>query len=72
MVTKLLAIYRKTDLQVRLKLVSMIGLKGTSDNIISIGTFQPRTQTTFSAVLFLYPKRYFLYTFKLDFPETFG
>lgn len=31
MVTKLLAIYRKTDLQVRLKLVSMIGLKGTSD-----------------------------------------
>ena len=36
---------------------------------ISIGTFQPRTQTTFSAVLFLYPKRYFLYTFKLDFQK---
>lgn len=39
---------------------------------ISIGTFRPGIQTTFSAVLFIYPKRYFLYTFKLDFPETFG
>ena len=70
MVTKLLAIYRKTDLQVRLKLVSMIGLKGTSDKF-PLERSNQEHKLPFQLFCF-YTQRYFLYTFKLDFPETFG